>query len=297
MCSHILTYLYTYTSTLRILHMNQLTNPQFIKDLFRHYHMKPKDYLGQNFLVDEIALDKIVEAGDVQISDFVVEIGPGLGVLSQQLASRAGKVLAIEKDRTLIDILKFNMEGHSNFDLRNEDVLGFNFPKHVDRAYKVIANIPYYLTSHLFKYFLEQERKPERMVFLIQKEVGERVCAKPGEMSVLAVSVQLYADPEIIHHVPHSSFWPAPKVDSVVIRIIPKNKYPEVTDVKKFFRIVKVAFAAKRKQMHNNLANGLKLDDVAVKDWLEKNNIDLKARAQDLSMDDWVNLYKSYPEQ
>lgn len=276
--------------------MNHLTDLHFIKDMFRHYQMKPKDYMGQNFLVDEIALDQIVDAGEIKKTDLVVEIGPGLGVLTQQLAIRAKQLISIEKDTTLIDILKFNMEDYHNFTLYNKDVLAFNFSEEIKGPYKVISNIPYYLTSHLFKYFLSQKNKPERMVFLVQKEVGLRVAAKAGELSVLGVSVQLHADPEIIAHVPKQSFWPSPKVDSVVLRIKPRVKYPEVTDEKQFFRIVKVAFAAKRKQLHNNLSSGLSLPMEVVNAWLEKNKIDPKTRAQDLSMDDWVNLYKTYPQ-
>jgi 16S rRNA (adenine1518-N6/adenine1519-N6)-dimethyltransferase len=188
------------------------------------------------------------------------------------------------------------MQDHKNFVLHNQDVLGFNVSKQVKGPYKVISNIPYYLTSHLFQYFLAQENKPEVMVFLIQKEVGERVTAKPGQMSVLAVSVQLHSDPELVAQVSKKSFWPSPKVDSVVIKLTPKNKFPEVKDEKAFFRIVKVAFAAKRKQIHNNLVNGLKLPTDTVKDWLTKNKIDPTTRAQDLSMQDWVKLYKTQPK-
>lgn len=276
--------------------MNHLTDPHFIKDMFRHYQMKPKDYMGQNFLVDEIALDQIVDAGEIKKTDLVVEIGPGLGVLTQQLAKHAKQLISIEKDTTLIDILKFNMTDHKNFTLYNKDVLGFNFSEEIKGSYKVISNIPYYLTSHLFKYFLAQKNKPERMVFLVQKEVGLRVAAKAGELSVLGVSVQLYSDPEVMAHVPKQSFWPSPKVDSVILRIKPKVKYPEVTDEKLFFRIVKVAFAAKRKQLHNNFSNGLSMPMDTVNAWLAQNKIDPKTRAQDLSMDDWVNLYKTFPQ-
>lgn len=276
--------------------MNQLTNPSFIKDLFRHYGLKPKDYMGQNFLVDEDALASIVNAGNIKKSDVVLEVGPGLGVLTQQLAQRAKQVIAVEKDRTLIDILNFNMAEFKNFTLYNQDILSFNLNQQISSPYKVVSNIPYYLTSHLFQYFLDQPVPPQVMVFLIQKEVGQRVTARPGEMSVLAVSVQLRANVELVADVSKRSFWPSPKVDSVVVKLTPKNKYPQVTDTKKFFRIVKVGFAAKRKQLHNNLVNGLQLPLETVNSWLQQNNIDPKTRAQDLSLDDWVNLYLTYPE-
>ena len=275
--------------------MNQLTNPAFIKDLFRHYQVRPKDYLGQNFLIDEIALDDIVSAADLKKTDTVVEVGPGLGVLTQQLSERAGQVIAIEKDRFMMEILDVNLKGLKNVKFHNMDVLRFNVDKHMRGPYKVVANIPYYLTSHLFQYFLGFKNKPEAMVLLVQKEVGERVCAQPGDMSVLAVSVQLLSDPQIIAQVDRRSFWPIPKVNSVVLKIVPKNKFPEVTDEKRFFRIVKVAFAAKRKQLHNNLSNGLGLSHEQVTAWLAQNKIDPKNRAEDLSMQDWVSLYKALP--
>jgi 16S rRNA (adenine1518-N6/adenine1519-N6)-dimethyltransferase len=179
--------------------------------------------------------------------------------------------------------------------LHNQDILSFNVGKQVQGKYKVVSNIPYYLTSHLFQYFLDLPQPPQAMVFLVQKEVGERVTAGPGEMSVLAVSIQLRADAELVYSVPRKSFWPSPKVDSVVIKLKPRVKYPQVTDHKLFFRIVKVAFAAKRKQLHNNLANGMQLSADQVAEWLSQNKIDPKVRAQDLSMDDWVHLYQTYP--
>ncbi|MBX4187920.1 MAG: 16S rRNA (adenine(1518)-N(6)/adenine(1519)-N(6))-dimethyltransferase RsmA [Candidatus Doudnabacteria bacterium] len=276
--------------------MNQLTTPTFIKDLFRHYHIKPKDYLGQNFLVDEIALQDIIDAGDLKKTDTVVEVGPGLGVLTQELAKKAGNVIAIEKDRTMLEILDVNLKDYKNIKVYNQDVLRFNVDTNLKGQYKVVANIPYYLTSHLFQYFLGQRNKPELMVFLVQKEVGERVTAKPGDMSVLAVSVQLYSDPEIIAKVDKKSFWPSPKVDSVVLKIIPKKKYPEIADEKEFFKIVKVGFSSKRKQIHNNLTNGLNLDAKIVEQWLSQNQIDFKSRAQDLRIEDWVKLYESIPK-
>jgi 16S rRNA (adenine1518-N6/adenine1519-N6)-dimethyltransferase len=277
--------------------MNQLTQPNFIKDLLRHYQLKPKDYLGQNFLVDELALDQIVEAADLKKTDTVVEVGPGLGVLTQQLASRAGKVIALEKDRTMLDILDFNLKEFKNVQVLNQDALRFNVSKSLKGRYKVVANIPYYLTSKLFQFFLEQGNQPELMVLLVQKEVGERITAQAGEMSVLAVSVQLYSDPEVVAEVSKRSFWPSPKVDSVIMRITPRVKYPEVTDRKKFFSMVKVAFAAKRKQLHNNLTNGLHMDANGVAEWLASNSLDPKLRAQDLSMEEWVNLYRTTPQQ
>lgn len=275
--------------------MNQLANPQFIKELFRHYGIAPKHYLGQNFLVDEIVLDEIVSAARLAPSDTVVEVGPGLGVLTQELCIRAGKVIAVEKDRTMLDILDVNLQGVKNVKVTNQDVLRMDFAREVKGKYKVVANIPYYLTNHLFQFFLGQANRPQLMVFLVQKEVAERVSAQPGEMSLLAAAVQLDADVEIMAEAGRSSFWPAPKVDSAVIRVTPRAKFPEVVDRKLFFRILKVAFAARRKQLHNNLANGLGLPPEAVGGWLGSCAIDPKSRAQDLSLDQWACLYRTFP--
>ncbi|HYC79527.1 MAG TPA: 16S rRNA (adenine(1518)-N(6)/adenine(1519)-N(6))-dimethyltransferase RsmA [Candidatus Binatia bacterium] len=274
--------------------MNQLTQPNFIKDLFRHYQLKPKDYMGQNFLVDEIALDDIVSAADLKKTDIVVEVGPGVGVLTQQLAQRAGQVISIEKDRTLLDVLDLNLKEYQNVKVINQDVLRVDLGKLVKDPYKVVANIPYYLTSHLFQFFLAQENKPQLMVLLVQKEVGERVTAKPGEMSLLAVSVQLFAKPVMLQIVDRNSFWPSPKVDSVILKLTPHEIRPEIDDEKLFFRIVKVGFAGKRKQLHNNLSNGLKLNTTDVYSLLETVKIDPKSRAQDLSLQDWINLCEAY---
>lgn len=273
--------------------MNQLTNPQFIKDLFRHYHLKPKDYLGQNFLIDETALTDIVDAAKLSKRDTVLEVGPGLGILTQQLAEKAGKVISVEKDQTLLPILKANLKESKNVELINKDILKFNLSEKIQEPYKVVANIPYYLTSFLFQYFLSHKNKPLSLTLLVQKEVGERVIAKPGNLSVLGISVQIVADAKIVSLVPKTSFWPQPKVDSVVLQIVPNRKYPEVTDEKFFFKLVKIGFAAKRKQLHNNFVSGLHQDPDQVKQLLEASGVNPKARAQDLSLKQWLRLYQT----
>ncbi len=269
--------------------MNQLTNPSYLKDLFRHYNLKPKDYFGQNFLVDEIVLDQIVNAGDLKKTDTVVEVGPGLGILTQELAKKAGRVIAIEKDRHLLPILKVNIKEFSNVEVHNQDALKFNFENQIKGQYKVVANIPYYLTSHLFQHFLAQKNRPTSLVLLVQKEVAQRVTAEPGNLSILGISVQLFAKPEIVSIVDKRSFWPIPKVDSAIIKITPWNEY-KVKDEKEFFRLVKIGFSAKRKQLHNNLSSGLKKTTEETKKWLTENGIDPQSRAEDLSVSQWVQL-------
>ncbi|OGE80594.1 MAG: hypothetical protein A2660_02130 [Candidatus Doudnabacteria bacterium RIFCSPHIGHO2_01_FULL_45_18] len=276
------------------------TNISELKNYFRARGLKPKDYMGQNFLIDEDALKAIVEAADLKSSDIALEVGPGLGVLTKQLAEKCKEVWAVEKDAKLVQILKTKLHKENNIHLINDDILRFHVDKHIKGDYKVVANIPYYLTSKLLQNFLELNNPPKLMVLMIQKEVGERVVAKAGELSVLGISVQIYSDPEIVAVqipdqvrdgfgekripliVPKTSFWPVPKVDSVILRIIPKNKYPEIQDKKLFFQIVKTAFAGKRKQIHNTLKN---------LEALNQAGIDPKTRPQDITIEKWIRLY------
>lgn len=263
--------------------------------------------MGQNFLIDEDALNKIVDAADIKKTDTVLEVGPGLGVLTEELVKRAGKVIAVEKDEKLFRTLENEMRNTVNgsatrivgrlpiraaqtnnvLTLFNQDILRFHLEKELNGPYKVVANIPYYLTSKLFQYFLEQKNKPEFLVLMVQKEVGERVVANPGKLSILAISVQVHADAEIVALVPKQSFWPTPEVDSVILKIIPKNKNPEIKDEKLFFRIVKTGFASKRKQLKNTIKD---------LEMLKKAGIDPSLRPQDLSIEQWISLYNHFEQ-
>ena len=167
----------------------------------------------------------------------------------------------------------------------------FNLSEHIQGPYKVVANIPYYLTSKLLQHFLEQKNSPQVLVLMVQKEVGERVVALPGELSILGLSVQIYSDAEIVAQVSRKNFWPEPEVDSVILKITPRKKYPEIKDKKLFFKIIKAAFAGKRKQIHNTLAHSLKLDREGIEKLLADAKIDPKTRPQDLSVEDWIRLY------
>ena len=272
--------------------MNQLLDRDYLKTFLRNSGLRPKDYLGQNFLVDAEALENIILAADIKPTDTILEVGPGLGVLTEELAKRARTVVAVEKDAALIPILKQTLIDFPIVKFIKEDILRFNVAENISGKYKVVANIPYYLTSKLFQLFLESEKQPELLVLMVQKEVGERVVAGPGELSILGISVQVYADVEIKAYVPKTSFWPVPEVDSVVLKITPRNKYPEIKDKKLFFRIVKIAFAGKRKQIHNTLANGLHLDKKQTNELLMKSGIDGAMRPQDLKIEQWIELYK-----
>ena len=288
--------------------MNQLLDRDYLKTFLRNSGLRPKDYLGQNFLVDEVALKNIILAADIKSSDTILEVGPGLGVLTEELAKRAGKVIAVEKDPKLVRILQATSTKLTIVTFVEGDILKFRPEEHITGPYKVVANIPYYLTSKLFQFFLEpvstrndsgqssrggKNNPPESLVLMVQKEVGERVVAAPGELSILGISVQVYAAAEIKAYVPKTSFWPVPEVDSVILKITPRDKYPEIKDKKLFFRILKIAFAGKRKQIHNTLSSGLHLGKEQIRELLTKSGIDGAMRPQDLKIEQWIELYKS----
>ena len=262
--------------------MVNLSSLEELKHTLSSSGLRPKDYLGQNFLVDEHALRAIVAAADVASSDTILEVGPGLGVLTAELIKVAKKVYAVEKDFRLAVFLQKQFKGEPKLEIINEDILRYHFAKKILTEYKVVANIPYYLTSKLFQLFLESEHPPKALILMVQKEVGERVVAGPGELSILGISVQIFADAEIVYQVPKTSFWPVPKVNSVILKILPRDRYSEIKDKKLFFSIIKAAFAGKRKQIHNTIKNP---------EALQKAGIDPKARPQDLAISQWIKLY------
>ena len=260
----------------------------------------PSKGLGQHFLIDKGVLAKIVAAADLQPDDNVLEIGPGLGVLTLELAKRAKKVVAVEKDPRLIPILRENLTNHKNVEIVQKDVLKIGNWNLIENwkleigNYKVVANLPYYIASPTIRMFLEMEEQPKLMVLMVQKEVAKRITAKPPKMSILAVSVQFYAEAKIISYVSKKSFRPRPKVDSAIIKIIPKAQSIQTPDVCMFFNIVKTGFAQPRKQLVNNLSTGLSIGKEQIKKWLLKNNIKPTQRAETLTMENWLNLTKSF---
>jgi 16S rRNA (adenine1518-N6/adenine1519-N6)-dimethyltransferase len=262
-----------------------------LKNLLTSLHLKPKDYLGQNFLINDEVLKELLDNAEIKKTDVVVEIGPGLGTLTKELAAKAGKVIAIEKDKKFVKLLRKYFRREKNVEIVEQDILRFNF-ENIDGEYKIVANIPYYLTSHLLQMLMTLKNKPKRMVLMMQKEVGERVTAKPGSLSVLGISVQIFADAKVVSFVPKENFWPKPEVDSCIVVIEPKNKYPEIAHQTLFFRILKIAFAGKRKQIHNSLANGLGLGKEQIFELLKDAGIDPSVRPQDVRIEQWIELYK-----
>ena len=266
----------------------ELTFPKIIKNLLDKYGTWPSKGLGQNFLIDKNVLKKIIDSADIKSDDIILEVGPGIGTLTCELAKKAKKVIAIEKDEKMCKILKETLTDYKNVEIINADILKLNPKPYALYPYKLVANIPYYLTSPLIRKFLESSNQPTEIILMLQKEVAQRICAKPPQMSLLAVSVQFYAEPKIISYVSKNCFWPAPKVDSAIIKIIPFKKQNIPSDL--FFRIVKAGFSQPRKQLAGNLSKSLKLDKKIVESWLLKNNIKPIQRAETLFVKDWEAL-------
>jgi len=253
--------------------------------------------MGQNFLTDKGALKTIIEAADLKPNDVVLEIGPGTGVLTLELAKYAKKVIAVEKDARMCEILKERLDNLSvrNVEVIQGDALKIQIPKSKLQNYKVVANLPYYITSPVIRKFLEAENQPKSMVLMVQKEVGQRICAKPQDMTLLAVSVQFYAEPKIVGYVSRKSFWPAPKVDSAIIKIILIKRNWTRPVLVQFFKVVRAGFSHPRKQLINNLSTGLSLGREQVITWLKKNKIQPTTRAETLTIDNWIKLAESWP--
>jgi len=287
------------------------------KDLLREYDLKAKKSLAQHFLIDRGILNKIVAAAELKSVDTVIEVGPGLGVLTRELAERAGRLVAVELDQHMVEILKLSFGGMSNVIIIHKDVLdatpeglfgeagfsqkvqpeGIVFSPENPLRYKVVANLPYYITSAVLRHFLEANLKPELIVVMVQKEVARQIVAPPGDMSILSVSVQFYGTPKIIGTVSRGSFYPAPDVDSAILRvdIHPTPLLPSGED-EGFFDIVHAGFCAARKQIHNAISQGLRIPNEEAISILKEGGIEPSRRAETLSVAEWVHLYETYRE-
>lgn len=274
------------------------------RDLLRRFNLRVKKRLGQHFLIDEEVLDLILSTAQLSPEDIVVEVGPGLGVLTSQLARRSGWVVAIELDSILAAILKQTLSSYKNITIINDDVLKVDPQKLLNKlesrspseGYKVVANLPYYITSPVLRHILETEVKPRLIVVMVQKEVAEEITAKPGGMSLLSVSVQFYAEPMVMSYVPAHCFYPAPEVDSALLRIVPYSQTPVDIDAESFFSLVRAGFSASRKQLVNSLTLGLGMAKVEVLSLLEKAKIVPQRRAETLNLDEWTRLWRLYTE-
>ena len=268
--------------------------PPSIRAQLRKLGFRPRKKLGQNFLADESILDRIVEAADIAAEDTVLEVGPGLGTLTARLAERAGQVVAVEIDPQLAKVVAEALGPRGNVEVVTEDIVRFDLcARFRPFAYKMVGNLPYYVTSPILRHFLESACKPSLMVVMLQREVAERILARPGEMSLLAVSVQLYGEPKLVRLVDASAFYPPPQVDSAIVRIDVFPKPAVDVDPDTFFTLVAAGFAQRRKQLHNALAQRFWMQPGRAPEILREAGIDPTRRAETLSVEEWANLYRT----
>jgi len=264
--------------------------------LCKIYNIHPQKSKGQNFLIQADVYDKIIAAADLRETDTVLEVGPGLGFLTLNMANRVKKVLAVELDKKIVEVLETIIlsKGVKNIKLFTADILkarGSNFSKL--GPYKVVSNLPYNISSVFLRKFLSLASKPELMVLMLQKEVVDRIMAQAPKMNLLALSVQFYAEVEKIMDVPADNFYPVPQVDSAVIKIIPnKKRLATYEEEKKFFKILRIGFSSKRKMLKNNLASALSLNLKDIEKILIELNLNSNIRAESLKISDWLKLYQ-----
>jgi 16S rRNA (adenine1518-N6/adenine1519-N6)-dimethyltransferase len=271
-----------------------LTNVRELRNVLYAHNMRPHKSFGQNFLIDRSVLQKIVEAARLDPGDEVLEVGAGMGVLTRELAKLARRVVAVELERDMLTVLKETIRPYTNVELVARDLLLLD-PVEVfgEASYKLVANLPYYITAPTFRHFLESENPPHLLVVMVQWEVAQRIVAAPGDLSLLGVSVQFYGRPQIVARVPAHAFYPAPKVDSAILQV---DVYPQVpltvAERKQFFRLVQAGFGERRKQLHNSLAHGLHRKNEEMRAWLARASIDASRRAETLSIEEWLQVWR-----
>jgi 16S rRNA (adenine1518-N6/adenine1519-N6)-dimethyltransferase len=269
-----------------------MSQTESLQKLLKRYGLKPQKGLGQNFLSDSASLGKVIRAADIQPDDTVLEIGPGLGSLTRFLAQSASRVVAVELDGKLVNALEEILQPYPHVELIRANILEVNLNTLFSQpGYLVVANIPYYITSALLRQLLEAKYPPARLVLTIQKEVAERICAKAGNLSLLALSVQVYGRPVITDIIPAGAFYPVPKVDSAVVRV---DIYPEplipYNEIDTFFALIKAGFSQKRKTLTNAISAGMQWEKGKTEGLLVKSGIDPMRRAQTLNLEEWKSL-------
>lgn len=270
-----------------------LTNIHELRNLLYTHHMQPNKSFGQNFLIDRSVLRRIIEAAEINAGEQVLELGAGTGVLTRELARHARRVVAVELERDMLSLLAETTRNCANVELIERNLLYVD-PAEIfgAEAYKLVANLPYYITAPTFRHFLESANPPRLLVVMVQYEVAQRIVAAPGDLSLLGVSVQFYGKPDIIAHVPARAFYPAPKVDSAILRVDLKDEVPLAHRQRdSFFRLVQAGFSERRKQLHNSLSHGLHRKDAEVQAWLKAAGIDPGRRAETLSIEEWLQLW------
>ncbi len=263
-----------------------------VPQLLRQYGLTPDKRLGQHFLVDPVALNRIVEAAALQPDDQVLEVGPGVGSLTVALAPHCRRLVAVEVDQRLRLVLERVLHPFPHVEVIFGDMLAQDPAALMGEApYIVVANLPYYITGAVVRHLLTARRRPQRMVLTVQREVAARIAASPGKMSLLSVSVQVFGQPQVVTRIPRGAFYPLPEVESSVVRVemYPEPRVPEA-QLEVFFRITRAAFAQKRKNLRNTLSAGLRLPKPEVEALLRQAGIEPTLRAEALSMEDWVRL-------
>lgn len=269
-----------------------VTVAKSIPALLRSYDLSPRKRLGQNFLTDPSAAQRIVSAASLSSEDTVVEVGAGLGVLTRLLAEQAGQVLAVELDDGLVRVLNEQLADLPNVRIIHGDILQLPDLGVSHLAYKVVGNLPYYITSAVLRRFLEKRPRPRLMVVTVQREVAERIVAQPSRLSLLAVSVQFYGRPGLVARIPPGAFYPSPQVDSAVLRVEiddqPAVSLAEGVDESTYFRVVRAGFSQRRKTLRNSLSGGLALSPEQVEVALGEMGIDSRRRAETLDLQEWA---------
>ncbi len=264
--------------------------------LLKKYGIRPKKGLGQSFLVDVLQIRKIIQSAEIEKNDTVLEVGPGPGTLTYSLLHLARRVIAIEKDKKLADFLKTEFSNYKNLEVISGDILTINFEKLElkPRGYKIVSNLPFYLTNYFLRKMLEEKIKPSEMTLVIQKEVAERIIAKGNKESILSLSVKMYGEAKLVDIISPEAFYPPPDVSTAIIKIkLLKKPRLGVGERELFFRLIKAGFSAKRRQLKNSLAGGLGIDAKETENVLSKAKIDTRVRAEDLRFDDWVRIMKN----
>jgi len=280
--------------------MKSLTSPKVIKEILERHNFRFSKSLGQNFLIDRNIVEKIMEGAQVGEGDRILEIGPGIGTLTQELVSRGAKVVAVEIDKNLLPILEETLGTPSNLSIVHGDILKIDIEELVNKFFegkdfKVVANLPYYITTPIIMRFLEEQLPFSTLTVMIQKEVAQRMAALPGqkEYGSLSVAIQYYTRPRIVCKVPSSVFMPRPKVDSIVIALDRLDEPPvEVYDRNLFFKVVKAAFAKRRKTILNNLTSG-ELEELSrdkILEVLEISGIDPQRRGETLNIQEFATI-------
>lgn len=276
-----------------------IASPNVTQHILNRFKLRADKKLGQNFLIDHSVVQRIVEAAELSEKDTVLEVGPGIGTLTQGLAESKANVVAVELDQRLLPVLATTLEGYDNVRVVHGDILKVDIMAEVgNKEFKCCANLPYYITTPIIFALIEKRLPMERLVAMVQKEVAERMAAKPGgkEYGALSVAIQYYTEPEIAFIVPPSSFIPAPSVDSAVI-VCKRRSTPavEVEDEKLFFRVVQAAFSLRRKMLSNSLKN-MGISSAQCAEWLSLAGIDGKRRAETLSLEEFAALANTYKQ-